>query len=318
MRAAVIEQYGDPPVVREMPAPEKVDGTAAMIEVTAAPLNPVDLSIANRRFYGPSPATPYVPGREGVGRVIEGPGLKSGSRVYFETDGPHGSLAQRSLAPASLTIGIPDGVEDAVAACLGIPALAAWLGLEWRGNIRPGETVLVLGATGMLGMIAVQAARLLGAGRVLAAGRSREGLLRAMELGADATVELGSEEDLVERFTRAAAGNLDLVIDPLWGPPALAALRVLRVGGRLVQLGQAAGAEISLPSGAVRGRQLTILGHTNFAVPWAIKARAFQTMAGHAAAGRLKVTYETLSLEQTPEAWRRQASSPGRKLIVVP
>jgi NADPH2:quinone reductase len=209
-------------------------------------------------------------------------------------------------------------LRDEVAACLGIPALAAWLGLEWRGNIRPGETVLVLGASGVLGMIAVQAAKLLGAGRVVAAGRSQEGLRRATELGADATVQLGSEEDLVERFTAAAAGNLDLVIDPLWGPPALAALRVLRMGGRLVQLGQAAGPEISLPSGAVRGRQLTILGHTNFAVPWEIKAQAFQTMAGHAAAGRLKVSYETLPLEEAPEAWRRQASSPGRKLIVIP
>jgi len=317
MRAAVIDRYGDPPVVRDMPAPEKAD-LAVLIDVSAAPLNPVDLSIANRRFYGPSPPTPYVPGREGVGRVLEGSGLKSGSRVYFETDGRHGSLAQRSLAQASLTIEIPDGVEDAVAACLGIPALAAWLGLEWRGNIRPKETVLVLGATGVLGMIAVQAARLLGAGRVVAAGRSQDGLRRATELGADATVDLGSEEDLAERFSKAAAGNLDLVIDPLWGPPALAALRVLRVGGRLVQLGQAAGPEISLPSGAVRGRQLTILGHTNFVVPWEIKTRAFQTMAEHAKAGRLKVSYETLPLEQLPEAWRRQASSPGRKLIVIP
>jgi len=317
MRAAVIEQYGDPPVVREMPAPEKVDG-ALLIEVTAAPLNPVDLSIANRRFYGPSPATPYVPGREGVGRVLEGLGLKAGSRVYFEADGAHGSLAQRSLAPAAQTVEVPDAVPDAVAACLGIPALAAWLGLEWRGNIRPGETVLVLGATGVLGMVAVQAARLLGAGRVVAAGRSQEGLRRAAELGADATVDLGSEEDLVGRFSQTVAGNLDLVIDPLWGPPALAALRVLRVGGRLVQLGQAAGPEISLPSGAVRGRQLAILGHTNFAVPWEIKARAFQTMAGHAAAGKLKVSYETLPLEKAPEAWRRQASSPGHKLILIP
>jgi NADPH2:quinone reductase len=317
MRAAVIEQYGDPPVVREMPAPERVDGTA-LIEVTAAPLNPVDLSIANRRFYGPSPATPYVPGREGVGRLLEGLDLKPGARVYFEADGAHGSLAQRSLAPASQTVEVPDGLPDLVAACLGIPALAAWLGLEWRGKLQPGETVLVLGATGVLGMVAVQAARLLGAGRVIAAGRSQDGLRRAAELGADATVDLGSEGDLVERFSQAVAGNLDLVIDPLWGAPALAALRVLRVGGRLVQLGQAAGPEISLPSGAVRGRQLTILGHTNFAVPWEVKARAFQTMASHAAAGRLKVSYETMPLEQAPEAWRRQASSPGRKLIVIP
>ena len=317
MRAAVIEQYGDPPVVRDMPVPKQSDGTV-LIEVAAAPLNPVDLSIANRRFYGPSPATPYVPGREGVGRVIDGPGLKAGARVYFESEGPHGSLAERSLAPALQTVPISDGVRDEVAACLGIPALAAWLGLEWRGKLQAGESVLVLGATGVLGMVAVQAAKLLGAGRVIAAGRSREGLRRVAELGADATVDLGTEGDLVEHFTRAAAGNLDLVIDPLWGEPGLAALKALRTGGRMVQLGQSAGPEISLPSGILRGRQLSILGHTNFAVPWEVKARAFQTMAGHAAAGRLQVSYETLPLEQAPHAWRRQASSPHSKLIVIP
>jgi NADPH2:quinone reductase len=167
-------------------------------------------------------------------------------------------------------------------------------------------------------MIAVQAARLLGAGRVIAAGRSPDGLARAAELGADATIQIGDQDDLVDQFTSAAAGTLDLVIDPLWGPTSLAALRALRVGGRLVQLGQSGGAEINLPSGVVRGRQLSILGHTNFAVPFEVKARAFQTMAGHAVAGRLKVNYETLPLEKAPDAWRRQGASPGRKLILIP
>ena len=317
MRAAVIERYGDPPVVRDMPAFERSDGTI-VIEVAAAPLNPVDLAIANRRFYGPSPETPYVPGREGVGRVVEGPRLKAGDRVYFESDGAHGSLAQRSRALASQAVPILEGVSDEVAACLGIPALAAWLGLEWRGKLQAGETVLVLGATGVLGMIAVQAAKLLGARRVVAAGRSAEGLRRAAELGAYGTVELGAEGDLTERFARAASGDLDLVVDPLWGEPGLAALKALRTGGRMVQLGQAAGPEVSVPSGIVRGRQLSILGHTNFAVPWEVKARAFQTMAGHAAAGRLQVGYETLPLEQAGQAWRRQANSPGVKLVLIP
>ena len=317
MRAAVIERYGEPPVVREMPRPQPHDG-AVSIKVTAAPLNPVDLSIANRRFYGASPPTPYVPGREGVGRVAGGTGHSPGTSVYFEVDGAHGSFAEESTTAAALLAPIPNGVSDAVAACLGIPALAAWLGLEWRGQLRPGETVLVLGASGVLGMIAVQAAKVLGAGRVVAAARSRDGLRRATELGADATVELTDDEGLSEQFSHAAADSLDLVIDPLWGPPGLAALRALRVGGRLVQLGQSAGPEVTVASSVVRGRQLTILGHTNFAVPWDIKAKAFLTMAGHAAAGRLQVDYETLPLEQAPEAWRRQATSPGRKLILVP
>jgi NADPH2:quinone reductase len=131
-------------------------------------------------------------------------------------------------------------------------------------------------------------------------------------------VDLTNAETLSEHFTEAAGSELDVVIDPLWGAPGLAALRALRVGGRLVQLGQAAGPEVTLPSSLLRGRQLTILGHTNFAVPWEVKARAFRTMAEHAAAGRLKLEHESLPLEQAPEAWRRQASSPGRKLILTP
>jgi NADPH:quinone reductase len=317
MRAAVIERYGDPPVVREMPPPEPAD-SAVLIQVAAAPLNPVDLSIANRRFYGPSPPTPYVPGREGIGRVVSGSGAQKGSRVYFEVDGPHGSFAEQSRTSESLLIQVPDGISDAVAACLGIPALAAWLGLEWRAQLRTGESVLVLGASGALGMVAVQAAKILGARRVIAAARSADGLRRAAALGADATVDLANEETLSERFTEAAGGELDVVIDPLWGAPGLAALRALRVGGRMVQLGQAAGPEVSLPSSLLRGRQLTILGHTNFAVPWKVKAEAFRTMAEHAAAGRLKLEHETLALEQAPEAWGRQARSPGRKLILTP
>ena len=149
MRAAVIERYGEPPLVREMPAPKAEEG-GTLIQVTAAPLNPVDLAIANRRFYGALPEAPYVPGREGVGTVLSGPGAAAGTRVYFETELQHGSLAEQSLAGGAL-VEIPAGVPDQVAACLGIPALAAWLGLQWRGQLQPGERVLVLGAGGALG-----------------------------------------------------------------------------------------------------------------------------------------------------------------------
>ena len=303
-------------MVREMPPPQ-ADVGGTLVQVTAAPLNPVDLAIANRRFYGALPKAPYVPGREGVGRVLSGPGAAAGTRVYFETELQHGSLAEQSLAGGAL-LEIPAGVPDQVAACLGIPALAAWLGLQWRGQLQPGERVLVLGAGGALGMIAVQAARIMGASRVVAAARSLKGLSRAVELGADATVELGEAQDLPDRFKQAAGGELDLVLDPLWGAPGLAALGALRVGGRLVQLGQAAGPEISLPSSLVRGRQLSLLGYTNFAVPWELKKGAFLTMAEHATSGRLRIEYEALPLAEAPQAWQRQAGSPGRKLILVP
>lgn len=163
----------------------------------------------------------------------------------------------------------------------------------------------------------MQAAKILGAGRVIAAARNQEALARVRELGADATVEL-MQDNLTQAFQEAAGRPIDLVVDPLWGPAAVAAAQALRVGGRMVHLGQSASPEATFPSGTVRGKMLSILGYTNFEVPWETRAQAFRTLIEHAAAGRLKVDYETFPLEKTPEAWKRQAASPHKKLVVTP
>jgi len=178
--------------------------------------------------------------------------------------------------------------------------------------------VLVLGATGAVGTIAVQAAKLLGAGRVVAAARDASGLARARELGADATVDLAAEGDLAEAFKQAAGGGLDVTVDPLWGEPAMAAARASAQGGRIVQLGQSASPEATLPSSVVRGQALAILGHTNFSTPGAVKADAYRRMVIHAAEGDLTVDHDILPLEQVTEAWRRQAAFPRRKLVLTP
>lgn len=316
MRAAVIERYGEPPVVTERPEPAAHDGLA-LVEVTAAPLNPVDLSIANRRYFGGSPPVPYVPGREGVGRVIQGQAFKPGTLVYFESHPGDGALARRALADERHTVEVPPGLPDAIAAGLGIAGITGWLVVEWRGRVQKGETVLVLAATGVVGMVAVQAAKLLGAGRVIGAARNPEALARVRELGADATVEL-SRENLTEAFQEAAGRPIDLVIDPLWGAPAVAAMQALRAGGRLVQLGQSAGVEATIASSTVRGKMLALLGYSNFEVPWETRAQAFRTLVGHAAAGKLKVDHEIFPLESAPDAWQQQAQSPHKKLVVTP
>jgi NADPH:quinone reductase-like Zn-dependent oxidoreductase len=316
MRAAVIERYGEPPTIRERPEPAAHDGLA-VVEVTAASLNPVDLSIANRRFFAGSPPVPYVPGREGVGVVVQSSGMKPGTKVYFETHPGDGALAKRALAEDRYLVEVPTGVPDALAAALGIAGLTGWLAVEWRGRLQKGETVLVLAASGAVGMVAVQAAKILGAGFVIGAARSQEALARVRALGADATVDLNSD-DLAAAFQQAAGRPIDLVIDPLWGAPAVAALQALRAGGRMVQLGQSAGAEATIASATIRGKMLTILGYLNFDVAWEIRAQAFKTLVEHAAAGRLRIDYETFPLEKAAEAWAKQASSPHKKLVVTP
>jgi len=314
MRAAVIERYGEPPVLRDVPEP-KADG-ASLVEVTAAPLNPVDISIASGKFYAGSPPTPYVPGGEGIGRKL--PNGNPGPRVYFRAALPHGAMAERAVIGQGQTVPIPDSIPDGVASALGTAGLAAYLSLTRRGQLKGGETVLILGASGVLGSIAVQVARLLGAGRIVAGARDERGLARAKEFGAHAAVDLKQTDGLADRIREASEGQLHLVIDPVWGVPGVAALEALGPFGRFVQLGASAGHEAVVKSGAVRGRYISILGFTTFLVPWEDQATAYRTLIDYAVSGQLKVEFEILPLERAAEAWKQQASSPHRKLVLSP
>lgn len=313
MRAAILREYGAPPEPGPFDDPEPGDGQE-LVEVLAAGLNPVDLAIASGTFYAGSPPLPSVVGREGVGRLADG------SRVYFDqTVAPYGSFAERSVIAAGSGFAVADGVEDATAVAFGIAGLAAWLSLETVAGLQAGETVLVLGASGSVGLVGVQAAKLLGAGRVVAAGRSLEGLARAEALGADATVALGAEDDLAEAFRAAAGdGGLHVVLDPLWGEPAVAAIAALAPRGRLVNLGQSAGASAEITSASIRGRGIQILGHSNFIAPPEARRAAYERMAGHAAAGELTVDVERVPLSAVADAWRRQREGAHVKLAIVP
>jgi NADPH2:quinone reductase len=323
VRAALIEEVGGLPRFAEARDHDSGEGDA-LIEVTAAPVNPIDLAIAAGRFYGGVPDVPYVPGMEGVGHVLEAKSVAAGTHVRFETPGGLGGpgcMAERAVAAEARLIELPENADDAVAACLGIAGLAAWLALEHRARVEEGETVLVLGASGAVGQVAVQAARLLGAGRVVAAARSAEGLERARELGADATVELAESEDpeaLGQRLREAAGDPIDVTVDPLWGDVAVAAAHAAADEGRIVQLGQSGGPEARIPSALVRGKLLAILGHTTLKTPHEVVVRAYGRMLEHAAAGRLAVELEELALERVAEAWERQAGFPGRKLVLRP
>ncbi len=322
MRAAIIERVAEPPRPGEVAEPQRRPGES-LVEMRAASLNPIDLAIASGRFYAGPPQVPYVPGTEGSGVILEGETLPPGTRVRFEVQagyGRNGALAERVAAADRDLITLPDPADDALAAAVGIAGLAAWLALGRRAQLRAGETVLVLGASGAVGQFAVQAAKLLGAGRVVAAARSARGLERARHLGADAVVVLGdgSREELVERFRHAAGGEIDIVVDPLWGEPAMAAIGALGLEGRLVNLGQSAGGEATLSSAAVRGRMRAILGHSNLTTPQALKADAYRTLLTHATNGELSVDLEEVSLEEIAAAWERQASFPYRKIVVRP
>ena len=315
MRAAILREYDATPELGEFDDPLADGGTVAA-DVLAAGLNPVDIRKAAGVFpLAPKPPLPSVAGWEGVAR------LEDGSRVYFvDPPPPQGALAERTLIDLSATHPVPEGVDDGVAVALGIAGLAGWLALTWSAKLREGESVLVLGATGTVGQVAVQGAKLLGASRVVAAGRNESGLARAAELGADATVQLGGD-DLAERFRAAAgdAGGFDVIVDPLWGEPGVAAMEAAKRFTRHVALGQSAGMHASVSVATVRNKPLTIVGHTNYAIPFEDQQAAYVEMCEHAAAGRLTADVEATPLDDVASAWERlRAGSPGTKLVVVP
>jgi NADPH:quinone reductase-like Zn-dependent oxidoreductase len=310
MRAAVLHEYG-------VPSPGEFGEPAAgpgqsVVEVLAAGLNPVDVAICAGRFYAGKPPLPSVAGREGVG-------LLEGERVYFDAPvAPFGSMAERALIDPASTYSLPDGLDEGVAVALGISGLAAWLPLTWRAKLQPGEHVLVLGASGVLGQIAVQAAKLLGAARVVAAARSAEGLERCLALGADAAVRLGEPDDLSAALREAAEDRIDVVLDPVYGEPFVAAVNAASFGARLVQIGAGAGAEATVPSAPIRGKMLVVMGHTNFAAPPDVKREAYERMAELAVAGEIVVDVDRIPLEQVAEAWERLGAGSHRKLVLVP
>jgi NADPH:quinone reductase len=306
MRAAQIAELGAAPTVveREESGP---------VEVLAVALNPLDLAVGAGRFYGGHPDLPYVPGAEAVGRV-------DGTRVYMFGQGygvrRDGFLAERTDFPLESGVPVPEDLADELAAAAGVVGIAGWVPVAWRAKVQAGDRVLVLGATGAVGEVAVQAAQMLGAERVVAAGRDPERLERAVELGADATVRL-DEPELADRLREASGGNgPTVVIDPLWGPPAEAAVQAAAPRARFVQLGQSAGPEATLTSAAVRGKQLVLLGHANVAMEAEERARAYGEVVEHVAAGKIRIDFETFSLEDVAAAWSAQAA--GRKAVVRP
>jgi NADPH:quinone reductase-like Zn-dependent oxidoreductase len=312
VRAARIHELGAEPRVDEIADPEPADGREP-VEVLAAALNPLDINIAAGRFYGGHPPLPYVPGSEGVVRRGETRFHAFGDGLGIARDG---TLAERAAVSEGTLVEVPDGIEDALAVAFGIAGVIAWSAVAWRVKVGPGDRVLVLGATGAVGTVALQAARLLGAERVVAAGRDTERLARVAQLGADETVELDGGEDLAERLRTAAGGEgPNVIVDPLWGDAAATASEAAAPGARIVHLGQSAGPIASFASAAVRGKELSILGVSNFARSRDERRALYHELLEHVRSGEIRLDVETFPLEQVDEAWRRQAA--GAKVVVT-
>jgi NADPH:quinone reductase-like Zn-dependent oxidoreductase len=325
MQAAVIETPGQPPrlIDREHP---RAGPDELTVDVTAAPITPLDVLCCSGTSYFGVPQTPYVPGVQGVGVVRTGGSIAGGTPVWFAStagmqpgDGSMravATVAERDIVP------LPPGTDPALAGALGLSAVAAWLGLTWRGELLPGEQVLVLGAGGVVGQAAVQLARTAGARRVIAAARSEAARKRALAARPDALVPLDDADTvdgLADAIRSACDGPLDLVLDPLFGLAAVAATRVLRPDGRLVNLGSSAAATAPMESATLRSSSLRVLGYTNNAVSTQMRKQALTHVVQEATAGRLTVEHEAVALADVAAAWRRHVDGQaGGRIVLIP
>ena len=319
MHAAVLRSAQKSPRCEQFPEPVAVDGEA-VVRVRAASLKPIDKQLASGSHYARPRELPIVCGTDGVGQ------LSDGQRVFFAgARAPYGAMAERTVVSRAFCFPVPDGVDDESAAALPNPGVSAWLSLAFRAKLAPGENVLILGATGITGKLAVKIAKLLGAGRVVAAGRNQQVLGALHQLGADATIRLDlPAQELGQAFAReAGASGFQVVIDYVWGQPTeifLAAITRQEFAQvtsetRLVQVGESAGPTIALPAALLRSTALTILGTAGIP-PRNILADALQQVMAQAAAGELRVDTERVPLADIENAWRRDPQ--GRRLVIIP
>ncbi|HKR28957.1 MAG TPA: zinc-binding alcohol dehydrogenase family protein [Terriglobales bacterium] len=233
-------------------------------------------------------------------------------------------MAQRTVVPRAFTFPVPENVDDATAAALPNPGISAWLSLAYRAKLVRGENVLILGATGVTGKLAVKIAKLLGAARVVAAGRNHEVLNTLTDLGASATISLAlPANELADAYLRESGqSGFQVVIDYVWGPPAeafLAAITrkefaVIKSETRFVQVGESAAPTITLPAAVLRSTSLTMLGTAGIP-PRDVLVEAFQQVMEHAAKGNLHIDTEKVPLAEIENVWQRDQLR--RRLVIM-
>jgi NADPH:quinone reductase-like Zn-dependent oxidoreductase len=314
MEAAIVWEAGKPPVYGEFKDPSPSEGES-LIAVAAAALSPLAKSRASGAHYSSSGRFPFVAGVDGVGR------LDGGRRVYFILPRePYGAMAERTVAPASQCVPLPDALDDIVAAAIANPGMSSWAAFKERARLVAGESVLINGATGTAGRLAVQIAKYLGAKKVIATGRNVEILKSLASLGADVAIPLVEDADALEdALKRQFAEGVDVVIDYLWGKSAerllIAAAKAAKpfVPIRFVQVGSAGGSDIVLPSAVLRSSRIELLGSGLGSVPADRLVAAIAELLQAAVAAGFQIAAKAVALSEVESAW---AKDTGEKRIV--
>jgi NADPH:quinone reductase-like Zn-dependent oxidoreductase len=310
MKAAIVLGAGQTPVYGDFGEPHP-SANETRVTVTAAAISQVVKSRASGSHYSSSGAFPFVVGIDGVGRRDDG------TRVYFVLpQAPYGSMAERTVVPSPLCLALPDNLDDVTAAAIANPGMSSWAAYTERARLKAGETVLVNGATGTAGRLAVQIAKHLGARKVIATGRNADALNSVAALGADVTIPLGEGEAALEdRLKEQFAAGVDVVIDYLWGKSAERLLIAAAKAGpdavpiRFVQVGSASGSDITLPSAVLRSSAIELMGSGIGSIPLHRLVRCVGELLQATAPGGFKIATTAVLLSDVEQAWANDDST---------
>jgi NADPH:quinone reductase-like Zn-dependent oxidoreductase len=312
MKAATVVEAGKTPIYGDFQEPVPAKGEV-QITVSAAALSNLVKSRASGTHYSSSSQVPFVAGVDGVGR------LDDGRRVYFVLPkAPFGSMAEKTVIRPSQCVSLPDDLDDVTAAAIANPGMSSWAACKERAKLRAGETVLVNGATGTAGRLAVQIAKYMGARKVVATGRNAEALKALPVLGADVTIPLGDvgeafEETLKEQF---GGDGIDVVLDYLWGPSAE---RIIIAGAkagkdavpiRFVQIGSMSAPNITLPSAALRSSAITLMGSGIGSIPVDSLVKSIGELMQATVPGGFEIVTKTFPLSEVEHVWAAPNSMP--------
>ena len=318
MKAAVVSSFGVPPRYGDFPDPAPGGDDAMVVDVLATGLHPRVRSQADGSHYTSTGELPFVPGIDGVGRGPDGL-----LRYFILPDTTLGAMAEQTVIDTRRSIVLPSGGDPVAVAAAMNPAMSSWVALRQRVPFQAGQSVLVLGATGHAGQLAVQIAKLLGADRIVAAGRNAERLARLAGAGATDTVSLDGTPEAVARQLGQAASDVDTVIDYLWGEPTTAAM-VAIVTDRAdrgqpltwIEVGSVAGPAAQIPSAALRAARLTIVGSGQGSVRAHEYLAELPALAQAITAGALDVDARAVPLADVEEAWA--AADATQRIVLTP
>jgi len=315
MKAAVVQGPHQTPIYGEFDEPTPRDGST-IVHVAASALSNATRARASGSHYSLAGVFPLVPGVDGVGRT------ESGTRVGFLLPtAPFGGMAEKTLVPEALCLPVPDNVSDGLAAAIINPGQSPIGALRTRAVLQPGETVLINGATGTTGQIAVQIAKHLGAGRVIATGRSSDALTKLRELGADDTIDLTADADVIQDALAAhfAGGGIDIVLDYLSGTPTEIVLAACAQGHkaakpvRYVIAGGAAGQSTSVPTSVLGSTSLVVMGSGIGAVRVPDIVQSATEALQIIGAANLQIDLTELPLDKVEKVW---TTDYGRSRVV--